>query len=260
MSWKEFKKKKEQEKTNYNTNPLNASSQMSSWQKFKQEKETRNSGSKLSSWEEFKNKENGTTNFYQDEEDTWFKGSKLFDDGYQFGDISGTVAGTVGDVGVNLVKGAGGLVEGVGDLISYGAADVVGVFGNENKANEIRANAQKNTIDELFKPVDDFLDEYSVLGEKSDSLVEGLGYVAAITAVSIVSGGVGGALGASTATSATIGTTATTFASAMGNGMSEALKDGATLDEARIYGAISGVAEASSELMFGGLGKASQAM
>lgn len=195
----------------------------------------------------------------EEEKDTWFK-SGAYKDGYQFGDLTKTTLSTVGDVGVNLVKGAGGLVEGVGDLATYGIADAVGLFGNETKANQMRENAKKNTVDELFQPLESAVDKNSVLGNKSDNIVEGLGYVAAITGVSLLTGGAGAALGASAGTAATVGTTATTFISAMGNNMSQALNEGATLEEARIYGAIAGAAEAGSELLFGGLGKVSKAV
>ena len=46
----------------------------------------------------------------------------------------------------------------------------------------------------------------------------------------------------------------------MGHGVTEALNDGADIDEARVYGMITGAAEAGSEFMFGGLGKASKAV
>ena len=67
-------------------------------------------------------------------------------------------------------------------------------------------------------------------------------------------GGIGGTAGATAAS------TATAFTSAMGHGVTEALNDGADIDEARVYGMITGAAEAGSEFMFGGLGKASKAV
>ena len=245
MSWEEYKRKKKQLSEEDIGISTEDSSKLSSWEKFKQEKE--------------KAKANIVTTKKEEDTDSWFK-SGAFNDGYQFGDLTKTTLGTVGDVGVGLVKGAGSLVEGVGDLVTYGAADVVGLFGNENKANQMRTNARKSTVDELFSPLESVVDKNSVLGDKSDSIVEGLGYVAAVTAISIATAGAGTALGASGTTAATIGSTTATFTSAMGNSMSEALNDGASLEEARIYGIISGAAEAGSELMFGGLGKASKAM
>lgn len=260
MTWEEFKKKKKQEEANKeNTKATNNStSQMSSWQKYKQEREIKSSQN--SSWEKFKQEKTNHNQDETEEENTWFKNSELFSDGYQFGDVTKTTLSTIGDIGVNVVKGAAGLGEGIADVISYAGADIYDLMGNNSKADAIRKRTQENTIESMFSPVDNYLDEKSVLGEKTDSIAQGLGYVAGITAVSVLSGGVGGALGTSATATATIGSTATTFASAMGNSMSEALKDGATIDEARIYGAISGVGEAGSELMFGGLGKASSAL
>lgn len=72
-----------------------------------------------------------------------------------------------------------------------------------------------------------------------------------------------GGLGAS-AGLGTLGTTAITSAvtgtSSMGRGMGEAYKGGATDGEALVYGTISGIAEAGTELIFGGLGKSIKAV
>ena len=255
MSWEDIKKRKEKDINTSTKITGNDNSEMDAWERIKYEKET---GTKI------KTTTSSKTIKEDEEEDTnkWFKKSNAYDDdkGNWLTDTAVTIGSTLGDVGVNLVKGAGGLVEGVGDLATYGIADVVGAFGNETKANQMRTNAKKSTVDAIFNPLEKAVDKNSVFGDKSDSIVEGLGYVAAITGVSILTGGAGAALGASSATAATVGTTATTFVSAMGNNMSQALNDGATLEEARIYGAIAGAAEAGSELMFGGLGKVSKAM
>lgn len=258
MSWKEFKKKKEQEEitsvntsTKSNTKITNTStSQMSSWEKFKQEKEINNNNSKSSSWQKYKNnKENQSRKLYNDEENTWFKGSKLFDDGYQFGDISGTVLGTIGDAGTHLTKGIMNIGEGIGDLITYGRAQYNENKGNTERANELRQIAQRDSVDELFNPIQEKVDKNSILADKSDNIVEGLGYVAGMTAIGVASGG-----------AATVATTATTFSSAMGQGMNQAYKEGANDDDAWKFGVISGLSEAGSELLFGGLGKASGAV
>ena len=258
MSWEEFKKRKKQEEEKEVATSSDNNSELSSWEKYKKEQDSKN----ISSWERFKAEKEGTSknDVITDKEDTWLKNSSVFDDGYQIGDITGTTLATAGDLGVNLVKGVGGLVEGVGDLATYGIADVVGLFGDETKANRLRKSAQKSTVDKIFNPLETIVDKNSILGNKSDSIVEGLGYVAGITAISVLSGGAGAALGGSSATAATIGSTAATFTSAMGNGMTEALNDGADIDEARIYGVISGAGEALSELAFGGLGKTSEAI
>lgn len=190
---------------------------------------------------------------------TFFK-KGAFDDGYQFGDVTKTAASTVGDAAVGVGKGIFRLGEGIGDTISYGIADIQELIGNKTAAEKTRERTKESITDVIFKPAEDFVDENSVLGNKSDSVTEGLGYVAGITAISVISGGAGSSLGLSAGTAATIGSTAATFTSSYGHGVTEALNDGATMDEARIYGAISGAAEAGSELMFGGLGKASEAI
>ena len=194
--------------------------------------------------------------------DEWFKGG-LLEDGYQFGDLSKTVVGTVGDVSTNVVHGIMNIGEGIGDLIQYGAAGIKDLVGDTEGAAQLREDAKFDSVGSLFKPVEEEIDKYSVLGEKSDNLTQTLGYVAGMTAVSIASGGTATALGASgttAATMATVGSTATTFTSSMGQGMTEAYENGATDTEALIYGAISGAGEAATELMFGGLGKAAGAV
>lgn len=192
--------------------------------------------------------------------DSFFETSEAFKDGYQLGDVTKTVGSTIGDVGLHAVKGISNLGEGIGDLIVYGEAQIADMKGNTEKANQLRENAKKNMVDEWFEPATKAVNKNSVLGNKSDELAEGLGYVAGMTAVSIVSGGAGAKLGLSSEVAATIGSTATTFSSSMGNGMSEAYQNGATDEEAFWYGVISGAGEAGSELMFGGLGKASGAI
>jgi hypothetical protein len=94
-----------------------------------------------------------------------------------------------------------------------------------------------------------------VLGRTSDSIAQGLGQVGAILAT----GGAGAAAGLGE-----VGVTALTTGlmgvSGMGSGMGEAYKGGATDEEAWLYGTISGAADAITELIFGGLGKAVNAV
>ena len=252
-SWQEYKKKRKPGEEAISTS-VN-SSEMSSWEKYKQGKSkttsiTEKDISEMSSWEKYKlEKENKKAEASKKEEkDTWFKKSELYDDdkGNVLTDTIGTVGATVGDAGTNIVKGVVKIGEGLGDALSYGLADIYDWRGNDARAAEIRTKTQRNLTDSMFAPATDYLDKYSVLGEKSDSIAEGLGYVAGMTAVGYFTGGVG--------------VTATTFTNGMANGMTEALNSGASVDEARLYGAISGAGEAVSELMFGGLGKASGAL
>ena len=189
----------------------------------------------------------------KEDNDRFFKAG-AFSDGYQFGDITKTILGTAGDIGVNAVKGAGSLVEGVTDLLGYAGAGIADLFGADEFANDWKKSIQKNTVDAIFKGAEDFVDKSSVLGGRSDAISQGLGQVAAI----ILTGGAAGAsLGA---TGATALTTAVTGLSGMGSGMSQAYQEGATDGEAVAYGAIAGTAEALTEWIFAGMGKSVKAL
>lgn len=191
------------------------------------------------------------------EQDTsgWFKKSRAFEDdkGNILSDAAKTVFGTVGDIGTGIIKGVMNIGEGIGDTITYGIAQYKENKGDIERANQLRKKAQVNLMDKIFEPVKDKVDENSVLGDKSDNIVEGLGYVAGMTAVGILTGGAGA--GVSTAA-----ISSTTFTSAMGQGMSQAYEEGANNDDAWKFGLISGLAETGSELLFGGLGKATGAV
>lgn len=174
-----------------------------------------------------------------------------------------TILGTTGDIATHTVKGIMSIGEGIGDLLTYAHAGIEEKRGNQSKAEILRKNAQESAMDKVFEGIEKNVDKNSVIGNRGDAIVEGLGYVAGMTAISLASGGAATALGATASTAglaATAASTATTFASAMGNSMSEAYKNGANNDEAFKYGVIGGLAEAGSELLFGGLGKASKAV
>ena len=188
-----------------------------------------------------------------EEKDTsgWFKKSNAFEDdeGNILTDTGKTVLGTVGDAGTHFTKGIMKIGEGIGDTITYGRAQYNENKGNTERANELRQIAQRDSVEELFNPIQEKLDRNSILGDESDNIVEGLGYVAGMTAIGAASGG-----------AATFATTATTFTSSMGEAMNEAYEDGANNDDVWKYGVITGLASAIPELMFGGLGKASGAL
>ena len=185
----------------------------------------------------------------------FFQKSSLFDDGWDFGDITKTILGSVGDAGVNAVKGVGGLVEGITDLASYGVAGVADAIGKDSFADDLRKKTQASYVDKLLKPAEDYLDKSSILGRTSDAILQGVGQIGSIMAT----GGLGaaGGLGAGGVTALTTGVMGL---SGMGSGMGEAYKGGATDEKAVTYGAISGAADAISELIFGGLGKAVNAV
>ena len=187
--------------------------------------------------------------------DSWFK-SGSFSDGYQLGDISKAILGTTGDIAVGAVKGVGRMVEGLVDLGTYGVAGVADLVGADDFAKKAKETAKYSATDEWTKPATDWLDQYSVLGNKADAVSEGLGQVGAIILTGGAAAAAAPALGVSSAAAATVATTAATGLSSMGSGMSEAYSSGATDEEAVTYGLIAGIAEAGTELIFGGLGKA----
>ena len=175
----------------------------------------------------------------------------VFDDGYQFGDITKTILGTTADTAVGIAKGVFGLVEGVVDLAAYGVAGVADLVGEDDFAERLKKTTALSQTDAILGGTSKWLDEYSILGDTLEGVAQGIGQVGIILAT----GGAAGAAGLGTA-----GTTALTTgimgASGMGSGMSEAYQGGATDEEALIYGTIAGASDALSELMFGGMGKA----
>ena len=171
--------------------------------------------------------------------------------------ISKAILGTVGDLGASVSKGVLRLAEGLIDLGAYGVAEASELFGNDDLAQRIKNAATKDQTSESFKTADEWLDQYSLLGETSKAVGEGIGQIGAI----MLTGGLGasaglGAAGTTALTSATMGL------SSMGSGIGEAYssEDGATDAEAWGYGALAGAADAVSEMIFGGLGKSINAL
>ena len=195
-------------------------------------------------------KPTSSTKKKDDEDDKWFK-SGAFDDGYQIGDITKTILGTAGDVAVGAVKGIGNLAEGVLDLGTYAASEVADLFGNEEAAERIKKQGQKTLVNDWLEPLENKVDKNSLLGGRADNITQGLGYVGGI----LLTGGLGAGAGLGKVGTTAL-TTGLTGVSSMGSGMSEAYQGGATDKEAATFGAIAGLAEAGTELLFGGLGKA----
>ena len=69
-----------------------------------------------------------------------------FEDGYQFGDLTKTILGTVGKGASSFVKGIWGIGEGVGDLITYGEANLLektGLFKNSINPDDLRVDTYR---------------------------------------------------------------------------------------------------------------------
>ena len=189
-----------------------------------------------------------------------FFSSGAFEDGYQLGDGIKTILGTTADAGVNIIKGAASVGEGIVDLASYGVAGVSDALGFDDFAEKTKKKASKNSVEDFFKPADDFVDKYSVIGETGDAVAQGLGNVGTMILTGGIAGGLGKAGSVLSKVAPTIATTGLSLTSGAGSGMSEAYRGGATDDEALKYGLISGIADAGTELIFGGLGKSINAV
>ena len=206
---------------------------------------------------------------------TWFNKPEYFDDGYDRWDVLKTVGATLGDIGENVAKGVASGAEGVVDWAATTAVKFGGLFGstaadeymakqlkkdqknaktkaqkkayqklidNAEKGAKSQKEAEKNVAKFVAKDIikedkiDFGLDENSVLGEKSDDLVQSAGQVAVQIGADVLAPGSGLLL---------------MGASAFGSEAENALQNGATLDEAMKSAAISAGAEMLTEKLGG---------
>lgn len=198
----------------------------------------------------------------QDERKWFEKGA--FEDGYDFGDITKTILGSVSDISENIDTGIIGMGEKVVDtmaMLAPGAYQGAAIrHGGQQGFDFDEYNEQKKAVDEFVAK--DLYDEEkvaktilaspfnrltqlagidseadSVFGEKSDSLVQSAGQLAATIGLS----GVG------------VPWWVTTGATTFGAEAETALKEGATHEEATLSAAITAAAEILSEKIFGGI-------
>ena len=178
-----------------------------------------------------------------------------YEDGYQFGDVTKATLGTIADAGLNVLQGGLSLVEGIVDAEAYARAGIADFIGFDKYAENKRAIAKRNSTKDMLGGATDYVNQYSVLGNTSDAVMQGLGQVGTI----ILTGGVAGGLGLGSA-GVTALTTGVMGVSSTGSGISEAYEGGATDEEATIYGISKGIIDAGTELIFGGLGKTVKAV
>lgn len=194
----------------------------------------------------------------QENERKWFdKGA--FDDGYDFGDITKTILGTTKDVSNDLLAGAARVGEGVVDTVAYGVGTVANKLGYEDFANKAKEFEKKDLVGDyrIGEELGDamlrkspFLQNISLaetilnkgnyegaslLGDKSDSLAQSAGQLAATAGLQAAFG---------------IPWFVTTGVTSFGAGTEEAFQNDATYGEAGLYGGIS----AASELAFEKIG------
>jgi len=187
-------------------------------------------------------------------ERSWFdKG--LFDDGYQFGDVAKTILGTNKDFSEDLSGGLARIAEGAVDTGAWAIGGIGKAFGNDDLADKMQKFEERDLVGEykLDKRISDSLpggqamklanhvlnkgdtEKASVLGEKTDSLVQSAGQLGGTMALQAV--GVPWYL--------------TTGVTSFGAGTEEAFKGGATYGEAGAYGAINAGAEVLTEKLGG---------
>lgn len=180
------------------------------------------------------------------ENEGWFKSSK--------GGIVGKTLGTTGDILTNVFKGAGNLFEGITDLVLYGFSEGADLVGADSFSDDLKNLAKQNTVNDAFSGMENMFNEYSVLGNKSDSIAQGVGQIGGIT----LTGNLGnaGKLGSFAMTTGLMGL------SSWGSGMSEAFQSGEDVSDADAwaYGFTKGVVDAGTEMIFGGLGKGINAL
>lgn len=200
----------------------------------------------------------------EEEERKWFQ-KGLFEDGYDLGDISKTILGTVTDTAENVGAGIMGMGEKAIDALAWmaPAMENAAFYQNGGGYNLELEKAHKEAVEESKKGINDFIakdlydeeavakaiitnpvqkisgvnvEDTSVFGEKSDALIQSAGQLAAqygLTAVGVpwfVTSGL------------------TSF----GGETENALRQGASHEEAGASAAISAGAEVLSEKLFGG--------
>ena len=203
---------------------------------------------------------------YNGQRDGWFQKSNLFDDGYQFGDVTKTIAGSVTDFVKNVGAGVIGIGESALDaLVTLSPYFAQGQYyangGGYNlhfdKMFDQQIEASKDWAEDFVKK--DLYDENvvasaiiaepvkaltgvdsetdSVFGKKTDSLTQSAGQLAGTIGLQAV--GVPWWL--------------TTGVTALGGESENALSQGATLNEAALSGLVSAGAEILTEKISNGI-------
>lgn len=186
----------------------------------------------------------------------WYEGwinTGAFNDGYQLGDITKTILGSYNDIKTNVTEGALGIVEKTIDTGAYGVGAVGGLFGNDDLQDNMQSFIKKDLINEekvakytnlgdpfglLNKAFNDGdTDETSIWGDKTDSLAQSGGQLAATIGLQAV--GVPWWL--------------TTGTSSFGAEAESALNQGATFSEAGVSAGVSALAETLTEKLSGGI-------
>ena len=199
-------------------------------------------------------KEEQRTSKKQDEEEEerkWFQ-KGAFEDGYQFGDVLRTVEGTLKDIRENAITGVLGIGEAAVDAGAYIVGGVGKLFGADDFADKTKAFISDDLIDEekiakvivnvttpgISTIAREDTDDVSLLGEKTDSLVQSGGQLLGTAGLQ--------ALG--------VPWFVTSGVTSFGSEAENAFKQGASYGEAGLSATISAGAEILTEKLFGGSG------
>lgn len=170
-------------------------------------------------------------------------------------DLGGKAIGTVADVGGNLLHGGLKALEGGADALTYLGADINDFLGRSEEAEKLRQNARFNSVGALFgenKPnetivqqnVLEALDKNSWAPEIVDDISNGVGGVAMNAALAYLTGG---------GNVSTAASNASIFTTSYGDAMSNALNNGASVNDARLTALIDATASTVAENAFDGL-------
>ena len=182
----------------------------------------------------------------------WFQ-KGAFEDGYQFGDITKTILGTTNDISENAAIAVVDATENLIDTAAYGVGVVGGIFSDEFQDDVggfiakdlLKSEETGEAINKYLNPLgtltsiitNDDTEGNSVLGDKSDNLVQSGAHLAGSAALQLV--GVPAWL--------------TMGVNAFGSEIEAAYGEGATHLEAGISGAISAGAEILFEKFSSGI-------
>lgn len=191
----------------------------------------------------------------EEKERSWFQ-KGAFSDGYQFGDVTKSILGTYKDIEQNFATGILGMGEKAVDTGAYVAGGVGGILGADKFQGKMQKFIEKDLYDEeklaekispwLGAPglgvgvgnlVKDNTENWSVLGEKTDSLTQSGGQLAGTMLLQAV--GVPWFL--------------TTGATSFGGQVESAFKEDATYGEAGGSAAITAAADILTEKLSGGI-------
>ena len=240
----------------------------SEWQKKKKQEENTNSASSFEDWhnkkygggdddiapfsnnallDAFANLKESGFGDGKPKESTWFQSSDLFDDGYDFGDLSRTLLSSAGDLLENATGGLLEIGEGVVDAGAFLVGGAADLFGADDFADDVKDFIADDLYDGvgLAKKVGDALTPFdlidteanSIFGTKSDSLAQSAGQLAGIVALQAVG----------------VPAWVTMGVTSFGGEAENAFKNDATYGQALVSGLVTAGAEILTERISGGI-------